>query len=71
MKNVQGLPQMHGVCPFSLFEQNLRGWTSIICGAVEVERGLSDSCRFSRHHTVCRHQDPSPDCRSESGACLH
>lgn len=43
------------LCPFSLWssafllEQNLRGWTSIISGAVEVERGLSDSCRFSWH----------------------
>lgn len=54
-----------------LLEQYLRGWTSIISGAVEVKRGLSDSCRFSWRPTVSRHQDPSPNCRSESGACLH
>lgn len=65
------------LCPFPfgevyfLLEQNLRGWTSIISGAVEVKRGLSDSCRFSWHPTVCRHQDPSPSCRSGSGVCLH
>lgn len=65
------------VVPFSLwrnaflFVQNPRGWTSIISSAVEVGRGLSDSCRFSWRPTVCRHQDPSPSCRSESAVCLH
>lgn len=41
------------LCPFPfgavyfLLEQNLRGWTSIISGGVQVKRGLSDSCSFS------------------------
>lgn len=38
-------PAPFGTAHF-LFEQNLSGWTSIISGAGEARRGLSDSCRF-------------------------
>lgn len=57
MKRYVGLAQnvvvKKQLCPFPfgavyfLLEQNLRGWTSIISGGVQVKRGLSDCCNFS------------------------
>lgn len=77
--NLKSPQSQKRICPLTtgagyfLSEQNCGGWgwTSIIYGAVEVKRGLSDSCRFSQHPTARRRRDPSPGCRSGSAVCLH